>query len=61
MIINVFFKRPASRPIMVALEANVAVSLALLGDEAQYVTKLPDNALGDTCAQHHSWSGRRYT
>lgn len=29
-------------------EANVAVSLALLGDEAQYVTKLPDNALGDT-------------
>ncbi|TLQ50308.1 sugar kinase [Lacticaseibacillus casei] len=29
-------------------EANVAVSLALLGDQAQYVTKLPDNALGDT-------------
>ena len=29
-------------------EANVAVSLALLGDSAQYVTKLPENALGDT-------------
>ncbi|ERL65164.1 sugar kinase [Schleiferilactobacillus shenzhenensis] len=29
-------------------EANVAVSLALLGDNAAYLTKLPDNALGDT-------------
>ncbi|MFT8411627.1 MAG: sugar kinase [Schleiferilactobacillus perolens] len=28
-------------------EANVAVSLALLGDQADYLTKLPDNPLGD--------------
>ncbi|MCI1987255.1 MAG: sugar kinase [Lactobacillus sp.] len=31
-------------------EANVAVSLALLGDDAQYLTKLPDNALGQMAA-----------
>ncbi|QEU47377.1 sugar kinase [Schleiferilactobacillus harbinensis] len=29
-------------------EANVAVSLALLGDQAAFLTKLPANALGDT-------------
>ncbi|AQW20895.1 2-dehydro-3-deoxygluconokinase [Lentilactobacillus curieae] len=28
-------------------ESNVAVSLTLLGDNAQYVTKLPENTLGD--------------
>lgn len=28
-------------------EANVAVSLALLGDDAAYLSKLPDNLLGD--------------
>ncbi|WP_461215681.1 PfkB family carbohydrate kinase [Lacticaseibacillus sp. GG6-2] len=27
-------------------EANVAVSLSLFGDDAQYLTKVPDNALG---------------
>ena len=27
-------------------EANVAVSLATLGDEVSYVTRLPDNAAG---------------
>ncbi|MFD1485008.1 PfkB family carbohydrate kinase [Lacticaseibacillus baoqingensis] len=31
-------------------EANVAVSLALLGDDAQYLTKLPNNALGQMAA-----------
>lgn len=29
-------------------EANVAVSLSLQGDKAAYVTKLPDNLLGDS-------------
>lgn len=29
-------------------EANVAVSLSLLGDQADYLTKLPKNLLGDT-------------
>lgn len=29
-------------------EANVAVSLALLGNDAAYLTKLPDNLLGET-------------
>ncbi len=28
-------------------EANVAVSLSLLGDQAAYITKLPENLLGD--------------
>lgn len=29
-------------------EANAAVSLALLGDEVAYLSKMPDNLLGDT-------------
>ena len=29
-------------------EANAAVSLSLLGDQVQYLTKLPDNPLGST-------------
>lgn len=29
-------------------EANVAASLALLGDQVQYLTKLPENSLGHT-------------
>ena len=32
-------------------EANVAVSLALLGTPVDYVTRLPDNDLGDACLQ----------
>ncbi|NLD88521.1 MAG: sugar kinase [Clostridiales bacterium] len=30
-------------------EANVAVSLANYGHEAEYVTKIPDNLIGDAC------------
>ncbi|MDR0389718.1 MAG: PfkB family carbohydrate kinase, partial [Spirochaetaceae bacterium] len=30
-------------------EANVAVSLANFGMDAEYLTVLPDNALGDEC------------
>ncbi len=30
-------------------EANVAVSLALLGNNVEYVTRLPDNDLADAC------------
>lgn len=32
-------------------EANVAVSLANYGEDAAYLTVLPDNALGDACLQ----------
>ena len=32
-------------------EANVAVSLALLGDEAAFVTRLPKNDVADACIQ----------
>ena len=32
-------------------EANVAVSLANYGMDAQYCTVLPDNAIGDECVQ----------
>ncbi|MCI1902895.1 MAG: sugar kinase [Enterococcaceae bacterium] len=32
-------------------EANVAVSLSLLGDEARYVSKFPENLLGKTAVQ----------
>lgn len=30
-------------------EANVAVSLAMLGNDTEYVTRLPDNKLGEAC------------
>ncbi len=33
-------------------EANVAVGLAQLGDQVEYVTRVPDNALGDAALQH---------
>jgi 2-dehydro-3-deoxygluconokinase len=33
-------------------EANVAVSLAQLGDEAVFVTRLPRNDLAEACIQH---------
>lgn len=32
-------------------EANVAVSLALLGNKVEYVSRIPDNAVGRTCLQ----------
>jgi 2-dehydro-3-deoxygluconokinase len=33
-------------------EANVAVSLAQLGDEVTYVTRVPDNAMGNAALMH---------
>ena len=30
-------------------EANVAVSLAVLGDEVGYVSRIPQNVVGDAC------------
>ena len=33
-------------------EANVAVSLATLGDNVEYITRLPDNAIGYAAAQN---------
>lgn len=33
-------------------EANVAISLALLGDQATFMTKFPDNLLGQTALSH---------
>lgn len=33
-------------------EANVAVSIAMLGGNARFVTALPENDLGDACIQH---------
>lgn len=33
-------------------EANVAVSLAVLGDEVEYVTRVPDNAIGEAALMH---------
>jgi 2-dehydro-3-deoxygluconokinase len=33
-------------------EANVAVSLALFGQEAAFVTRLPKNDIAETCIQH---------
>ena len=32
-------------------EANVAVSLSLLGEETSFITRLPKNDIGDTCIQ----------
>lgn len=33
-------------------EANVATSLALLGDDSRYVTRVPDNMLGEAALMH---------
>ncbi|MBM6993750.1 MAG: sugar kinase [Prevotella sp.] len=33
-------------------EANVAVSLAQLGDKVEYVTRVPDNPIGDAALMH---------
>lgn len=33
-------------------EANVAVSLAQLGDDVEYVTRVPDNAIGEAALMH---------
>jgi len=33
-------------------EANVAVSLAMLGNDSRYVTRVPDNALGQAALMH---------
>ncbi len=33
-------------------EANVAVSLAMLGNDSRYVTRVPDNFLGDAALMH---------
>ncbi len=33
-------------------EANVAVSLATLGDEVEYITRLPENSIGHAAAQN---------
>ena len=30
-------------------ESNVAVSLAMMGDDVEYVTRLPNNMLGVSC------------
>lgn len=33
-------------------EANVAVSLAILGDDVEHVTRVPDNAIGEAALMH---------
>ena len=33
-------------------EANVAVSLANFGEDVSYVTKLPENPIGDACIRN---------
>ena len=33
-------------------EANVAVSLAVMNDEVEYVTRVPDNAIGHAALMH---------
>lgn len=50
-------------------EANVAVSLAMMGDDVQYITRLPDNQVGMACrnelrnynvgTDHIVWGGDR--
>lgn len=43
-----FFQSPLLEATFGGGEANVAVSLNLLGDTAQFVTALPENAIGDS-------------
>ena len=41
-----FFQSPSLEATFGGGECNVAVSLAILGKDAQFVTSLPDNAIG---------------
>ena len=38
-------------------EANVAVSLATLGDNVEYVTRVPDNLVGRACCNELRYYG----
>jgi len=38
-------------------EANVAVSLAILGNQVGYVTRIPDNAIGQACLKELRYYG----
>ena len=44
-----FFQSPSLEATFGGGECNVAVSLAILGKDAQFVTSLPDNAIGESC------------
>ena len=41
-------------------EANVAVSLALFGEEAAFVTRLPKNDVAEACIQQPARTRRRH-
>ena len=44
------------------VEANVAISIANYGGEVDYVTRLPENALGENCiTELRSHNGGRKT
>lgn len=44
-----FFQSPSLEATFGGGEANVAVSLAIMGKKAQFVTSVPDNAIGEAC------------
>jgi 2-dehydro-3-deoxygluconokinase len=44
-----FFQSPSLEATFGGGEANVAVSLAILGKDAKFVTSVPDNAIGESC------------
>ena len=52
-----FFQSPVMECVFGGSEANVAVSLALLGAKPLYVTALPDNAIGKAAASSLSYYG----
>ncbi|MFC2329937.1 MAG: PfkB family carbohydrate kinase [Treponema sp.] len=52
-----FFQSPVMETVFGGSEANVAVSLALLGAKPLYVTALPDNAVGKAAASSLSYYG----
>ncbi|MFA6845482.1 MAG: sugar kinase [Sphaerochaetaceae bacterium] len=44
-----FFQSPALEATFGGGEANVAVSLSILGKDSRFVTAVPDNAIGESC------------
>lgn len=44
-----FFQSPALEATFGGGEANVAVSLAIMGKQVKFVTAVPDNAIGEAC------------
>ena len=52
LVINVYFRDIICLAIMVAVRLNAAISLAYLGDNVEYVTRVPYGEVGEAALMH---------